>query len=74
MIRHPHSRHASQSNHKISASESPEFNGIQGIYHTMHASWLASHDLQTYAASILGACIKWNKIIVLQDTIKTIGR
>jgi hypothetical protein len=74
MIRHPHSRHASQSNHKLSASESPEFNGIQGIYHTMHASWLASHDLETDAASIVSTCKKWNKIIALQDTIKTIGR
>jgi hypothetical protein len=40
----------------------------------MHASWLAIHDLKTDAASIVGTCKKWNKIIALQDTIKTIGR
>ena len=54
-------------------SRAPEPNLVENIWQYMLANWLSNQIFENYDAIIEAICQAWNKLIEVQDTIKSIG-
>jgi len=72
--RHKQTRHAEKITPILLTSRAPELNPVDNIWQYMRANWLSNRVFDNYDAIIEAICEAWNNLMVLPDTIKSMGK